>query len=146
MFESSSPQRNSTSTLISDPLEQGGRKSNVRSSIDELEDFATGRIPNDANEKSDVRKDRIEIRFKHVKEVREKKNTGKPESVYREQKETVRVPSKVGEERRASGNENDLESFFSMSNKPRKNTTSTSQVEPYTNLISIYYVFSRTCG
>lgn len=130
-FESSSSQRNSTSALISDPLDQGARKSSIRSSIDELEDFATGRMPNDANEQSDVRKDRAEARFKHVKEVREKKNTAKQESVSREQKETgkTRVQTRVGEERQASGNENDLEKIFSMGAKPMKEQSPRSTTE-----------------
>lgn len=150
IFESSSPQRNSTSALISDPLDQGARKSSVRSSIDELEDFATGRMPNDANEQSDVRKDRAEARFKHVKEVREKKNTAKQESVSREQKETGKagVQTRVGKERQASGNENDLEKIFSMGAKPKKEQSprSTTEVETCTNIISTFYVFDKMSG
>ncbi|XP_028087748.1 auxilin-related protein 1 isoform X2 [Camellia sinensis] len=56
-----SPSQAYTSGLFSEPVEQYAGKSSVLSSVDELEDFAMGKVRNNANEQSDYSpKERVE--------------------------------------------------------------------------------------
>ncbi|KAA8538408.1 hypothetical protein F0562_028046 [Nyssa sinensis] len=91
-----------TSGLFPGPSKKDTGKNSVPSSIDDLEDFAMGRMWNKSNKQSDVLFGDVEIET----------------SVAARKEATYGAEAKKREHRGAFGSENDLESFFSIGAQP----------------------------
>uniref|UniRef100_A0A5B7AKI9 Putative auxilin-related protein 1 n=1 Tax=Davidia involucrata TaxID=16924 RepID=A0A5B7AKI9_DAVIN len=112
VLESSSSPPYTSSGLFSDPLKQDTGKSSVLSSIDELEDFAMGRVRSNANERLDFGDLEVETSVGAMKE------------------DTDRTEAKEREQRGAFESENDLESFFSVGAQPSSVPGPSTTVDP----------------
>lgn len=104
---------------FSDPLEQNAGKGSVESSIDELEKFAMGKVPDDASNKpfgETLRNIRISLEKKNGK-ASTRKDT-QAEILHEKQREKERVEKFTKEKKEAVVNEGNLDDIFGMDTHP----------------------------